>query len=210
MNPSMDDRHILAEMERHLAREDPELASLMDTLNHQFPDSSDEGRGGNKAQHDWHGKLAIVFALVAVVGMILTAIFSRQAPPDDNNGPPNGITPAHSVHVQRRTAAGTPMRRRRTTPTATARPADPPYGPGRIFALVPDTDGGASSRTPRPRDGGPSENSSADAVASVVHGVIADHQTAAGAIGASYADCPERAPPLRWPSAGPTSTKTAS
>ncbi|MEU7278499.1 DUF3040 domain-containing protein [Streptomyces sp. NPDC045431] len=136
MNPSMDDRRILAEMERHLAREDPELASLMDALNHQFSDGGDEEAGGDKAPHDWHWKLAIVFAVVAVVGMILTAIFSRQAPPDDNKGPPNGITPAHSVQGRRSTAAGTPMRRRRTSPTATARPADPSYGLEWVFALV--------------------------------------------------------------------------
>jgi hypothetical protein len=103
MNPSMDDRRILAEIERRLARDDPELASLMDALNHQFPHDQDDADERNDGERrDWRVKAAVALAILAVVGMILTAIFTKPPPADDNHGPPNGPAAAVSTRTQRR------------------------------------------------------------------------------------------------------------
>jgi hypothetical protein len=104
MNPSMDDRRILAEMERRLSRDDPELVALMDTLNHQFPDDEEAIRTPNDEQkrHDWRWKAMVVFAVVLVLGLVLTAIFNRSPSTDGNHGPPNSRAPAVSVHSQGR------------------------------------------------------------------------------------------------------------
>ncbi len=112
VNPPMDDRCILAEMERRLARDDPEMVSLMDALNSQFPAGRDDDRNGNGERHDWHWKAAVVLTIVAVVAMILTAILTRPPSPDDNKGPPNGLAPAVSVLTQRRVPPRTTWGRR--------------------------------------------------------------------------------------------------
>ncbi|MFJ8533582.1 DUF3040 domain-containing protein [Streptomyces sp. NPDC093591] len=102
----MDDRRILAEMERHLSRDDPELAALMDALNHQFPDQRKDIEGCDDAsgrRFDWRWKAGIAFVIVAVVGLLLTAILTAPSrPADDNHGPPNGRLPAVTGHSQRR------------------------------------------------------------------------------------------------------------
>ncbi|MBT2367276.1 DUF3040 domain-containing protein [Streptomyces sp. ISL-10] len=106
MNPSMDDRRILAEMERHLSRDDPELVSLMDALNGQFPDDQEytdrcnDGGGG----HDWRWKACVVFALVVVVSLILTLAFSGSPSAEDDHGPPHGRVPGVSVHSRRQSS----------------------------------------------------------------------------------------------------------
>ncbi|MFI2369407.1 DUF3040 domain-containing protein [Streptomyces sp. NPDC018833] len=143
VNPSMDDRRILAEMERHLARDAPELASLMDALNRQFPEDGHENESDNKASHEWYGKLAIVLAVVAVVGMLLTAILSGQTSPDDNQSPPHGVTPAHSLHMQRRVLPATPAKGRRAQRSATPR-----HARDGIPTLSPEAVGRISRRRP--------------------------------------------------------------
>ncbi|MFI6012623.1 hypothetical protein ACIBAG_28050 [Streptomyces sp. NPDC051243] len=119
MNHSMDDGRILAEMERRLARDDPGLTTLIDTLNHQFPDDQEDtdsrgtdSRGtdsrGTDSHHDgigrvdWRWKAAMAVAVIAVLGMILTAVFTRSPSPDGNQGPAKSLTPAVSVFTQRR------------------------------------------------------------------------------------------------------------
>lgn len=104
MNPSMDDRRILAEIERRLARDDPDLTSLMDALNHQFPGAQDDAdeRNGDGERRDWRVKAAAALAILAVVGMILTAIFNKPPSAEDNHVPPNGLPPAVSIHTQHR------------------------------------------------------------------------------------------------------------
>jgi anti-sigma-K factor RskA len=114
MNPSMDDRRVLAEIERRLARDDPELVTLMDALNHQFPDGDEhtDSRSHDGEQHDWRWKAIVAFALVLVVGLILTAVFSRSSSTDGNHGPPNSRAPVVSVHVQGRGTRPRPWRSR--------------------------------------------------------------------------------------------------
>ncbi|WP_051338659.1 DUF3040 domain-containing protein [Streptomyces flavidovirens] len=100
----MDDRRILAEIERRLARDDPELTSLMDALNCQFPGAQDEAdeRNSDGERGDWRVKAAVALAILAVVGMILTAIFTRPPSAEDNHVPPNGLAPAVSIYTQHR------------------------------------------------------------------------------------------------------------
>ncbi|GAB2865330.1 hypothetical protein GCM10027074_35870 [Streptomyces deserti] len=109
----MDDRRILAEMERRLARDDPELVALMDALNLQFPDGDEhtESRSDDGGPHDWRWKAMVVFALVLVVGLILTAVFSRSPSTDGNHGPPNGRAPVVSVQGRGSRLGRAPRRR---------------------------------------------------------------------------------------------------
>ncbi|MER5209584.1 DUF3040 domain-containing protein [Streptomyces sp. NPDC002838] len=119
MNPSMDDRRILAEIERRLARDDPELASLLDALNHQFPqepDDADDHGGG----HGLRRKVIVALLIVALAGLILTALLAKPPPADDNQGPPaKGLAPAVAVHTRRRG----PRSRTGTAPTPPAQRA---------------------------------------------------------------------------------------
>lgn len=116
MNPSMDDRRILAEMERRLSQDDPELVGLMDALNHQLPDAqADRDALEDADAHDeadahevddlrldWRWKAIVVFAVVLVAGLILTAVFNRSASTDDKQGPLNSRAPAVAVHTHGR------------------------------------------------------------------------------------------------------------
>ncbi|MER7741968.1 hypothetical protein ABTX34_27265, partial [Streptomyces sp. NPDC096538] len=112
MNPSMDDRHILAEMERRLSQEDPELAALMDALNQQFLHEDEDSEGwvddrvdDSGRRFDWRWKAGIACTVIAVLGLLLTAILTATPPSaDDKQGPPNSRLPATSVHSQRRAA----------------------------------------------------------------------------------------------------------
>lgn len=191
VTPSMDDRRILAEMERHLARDDPELASLMDALNHQFPEDGHENENDNKASHKWYGKVAIVLAVVAVVGMLLTAILSGQTSPDDNKSPPNGVTPAHSLHMQRRVLPATPAKGRRAQRSATPRhardgiPTLAPEAAGRTFEKASPGDPMSVALAPSPA-----------------------HPTPTPLIDEPHAYRPERAPPGRWQAPDLKRTKT--
>ncbi|MBR8638868.1 DUF3040 domain-containing protein [Streptomyces tuirus] len=120
MNPSMDDWRVLAEMERRLSQDDPDLVGLMDALNHQFPDAltqsdaledadaNDEAdaHGVDDLRLDWRWKAIIVFAVVLVAGLILTAVFNRSASPDDSQGPLNSRAPAVAVHTHGRGLPG--------------------------------------------------------------------------------------------------------
>ncbi|WP_367668872.1 DUF3040 domain-containing protein [Streptomyces sp. DT2A-34] len=119
MNPSMDDRRILAEIERRLTRDDPELVSLMDALNHQFPhepdDADDHGAG-----HGPRRKVIVALLVAALAGLILTALLTKPPPADDSPGPPaRGLAPAVAVVTQRRA----PRSRTGTGPTLPAQRA---------------------------------------------------------------------------------------
>jgi hypothetical protein len=74
MNAPMDDRRVFAEIERCLARVDPELASLMDALNQQFAEDGDDGVHGRRKRRDWRRVTAVVLVIVAFLAVILTAI----------------------------------------------------------------------------------------------------------------------------------------
>lgn len=122
MNPSMDDRRILADMERRLSKDDPELIALMNSRNSQFPndEAADEGVDDSDKQFDWRWKTITAFLIVALVGLILTAAFAKPSSTDDHHGPPDRGLATISVHTQRRAAGPgatspttTPAQRRR-------------------------------------------------------------------------------------------------
>jgi hypothetical protein len=123
----MDDRHILAEMERRLSQEDPELAALIDALNQQFlhEDEDEDSEGwvdDSGRRFDWRWKTGIACAAIAVLGLLLTAILTATPPSaDDKQGPPSSRLPATSVHSQRRAAGYGGSRR--TRPTRLPRPS---------------------------------------------------------------------------------------
>jgi hypothetical protein len=94
MEPEMDEERILAKIERCLARDDPGLATRMNTLNEQFPEGRSDGREGR----NWRKIAAVVLAVVALVGLILTAMLAKPPPADKDPGRPNGLAPAVSVH----------------------------------------------------------------------------------------------------------------
>lgn len=101
----MDDRRILADIERRLARDDPELASLMDALNQQFPEGCDDGGNDKRERRDWRDwrvVTAVVLAIVALLGLILMGIFAKPTSTEDDHGRPNRIAPNASVQTQHR------------------------------------------------------------------------------------------------------------
>jgi hypothetical protein len=101
----MDDRRILAEIERRLARDDPELTSLMDALNYQFPDDQDDAHDRDDdvvgGQLSWRWKAVAILAVLALVGLLLAAILTTPPPAQDNREPSKSLAPAGSVHTQR-------------------------------------------------------------------------------------------------------------
>ncbi|MGW0821112.1 hypothetical protein [Streptomyces sp. NPDC002845] len=114
MNPSMDDRRILAEIERRLARDDPELVRLMDAINHQFPDELDDADShshghshsdsdNDSGRYDLCRRAIVALIIAAMTGLMLAAFFAEPHPADDNQGPPaNGLAPAAAVDTPRR------------------------------------------------------------------------------------------------------------
>ncbi len=106
MNPSMDDRRILAEMERHLARDDPELVSLMDALNDQFSHNQDDadGRDDDAARHSRRRKAAVVL-IIALAALILTAIVTSPLPTTRPDRRRASLWPHPSIR-----GVGTPVR----------------------------------------------------------------------------------------------------
>lgn len=99
----MDDRRILAEIECHLTRDDPELVSLMDALNDQFPHGQDDAddRIDDGVRHSRRRKAVVAFLIIALAGMILTAILT-SSPADDTPRPPKSLASATSVQPRRR------------------------------------------------------------------------------------------------------------
>ncbi|MFC5637877.1 DUF3040 domain-containing protein [Streptomyces bullii] len=110
----MDDRRILAELEQRLQRDDPELARLMDALNRQFPDqqkNTDTSDDDSGRRFDWRWKAAIACVVVAVLGLLLTSIFTATPSTGDDHEPPNSRLPAVSAHTQRRAPGSGSSRR---------------------------------------------------------------------------------------------------
>lgn len=90
MNHPMDDRRILAEIERGLAAEDPGLVALMDSLNQQFANGPDVEGHDTVRRRDWRVVAGIIFLVVAVLGLFLTAVLqgtSQQTDVEDRRPP---------------------------------------------------------------------------------------------------------------------------
>ncbi|MEU3854397.1 hypothetical protein [Streptomyces sp. NPDC029554] len=124
VNPSMDDRRILAELEQRLSRDDPEMVAQMEALIHQFPadgtdrqslecvdERDDAGTGEEGLRLDWRWKAILAFAVMMVAGLILTAILNRSSTTQGDQDTVNGRAPGVSVHSQGR---GSRPRRRKS------------------------------------------------------------------------------------------------
>ncbi|WP_328349375.1 DUF3040 domain-containing protein [Streptomyces sp. NBC_00445] len=127
MSPGRDEEHVLAQLERRLAQDDPALAATMDALNEQFSDEPEEQSADGheeeekerEKQHNRWLTAITVFAVIAFLGLFLIAVLNsdpRQA--DKNPGPPKGLAPGVSVHTRRHRPPGTAPRRRLPGPAA--------------------------------------------------------------------------------------------
>ncbi|MCB8905478.1 MULTISPECIES: DUF3040 domain-containing protein [unclassified Streptomyces] len=91
MSHSTDDRRVLAEIERRLARDDPELFALFATLIQQFPPVPEEPRPAARTERRRMRRkpAVILFALIAVLGLLLTALLSAPSspPPGEDSQP---------------------------------------------------------------------------------------------------------------------------
>ncbi|GAB2958352.1 hypothetical protein GCM10023080_017640 [Streptomyces pseudoechinosporeus] len=138
MNPEMDDGRILAQLERRLAQDDPELAATMDALNQQFPDEAQaqsvDGLEEEEKQRNWWVTAATVFAIIAFLGICVTAVLNSNAHRSDQDpGPPRG--PGTGTQSERRTPSSTPPRQRPPERGTGLLPTDPPrVYPGGIRA----------------------------------------------------------------------------
>ncbi|MBC9726339.1 DUF3040 domain-containing protein [Streptomyces sp. TRM68367] len=125
----MNEDRILALLEQRLGADDPALAATMAVLNQQFPDeagtesSNGPGNGpGNGVNGPDNGArrrrwliAATVFAIIAVVGLFLTAVLNTTPRSTDTDpAPTRGLAPAVSAHP-----------RRRRSPPAAPRPRGP-------------------------------------------------------------------------------------
>lgn len=93
MSHSTDDRRVLAEIERRLAHDDPELVALFVTLVQQFPPAPEEPRPAARPERRRRLRrkpAVIVFALIALLGLILTAVLSAPPSPSPGEDAPSG------------------------------------------------------------------------------------------------------------------------
>ncbi|MFJ8667129.1 DUF3040 domain-containing protein [Streptomyces sp. NPDC093600] len=89
MSHSTDDQRILAEIERRLSQDDPALASLMSTLNQQFPGQPEQPGATRATRRSPRAVAAIVLTVIALVALFLTAILNAPPTPPagENEGP---------------------------------------------------------------------------------------------------------------------------
>ncbi|RZB14320.1 DUF3040 domain-containing protein [Streptomyces sp. F001] len=138
MNPEMDEQRVLAQLERRLAQDDPALAATMDALNEQFPDEPEaQPADSEEKKRNWRRTAVTVCAIIAFLGLVLTAVLSSNPHPVDKDPPPQkGLVPG-SVHTQRR-----------SSPRTAPRPRGPDPGGGRLPTDLPAAyPGGTCART---------------------------------------------------------------
>ncbi|MCX5232433.1 DUF3040 domain-containing protein [Streptomyces sp. NPDC006553] len=99
MSHSTDDHRILGEIERGLTRDDPALASLIESLNAQLPRAA-KSPGHASAPRPSRRTVAVaVLAVIALLALILTVMLSgRSTPPEGTDGGPAALS-AHSAPV---------------------------------------------------------------------------------------------------------------
>ncbi|OII70252.1 hypothetical protein BJP39_14195 [Streptomyces sp. CC77] len=102
----MDEDRLLAEIERSLARDDPALDERMSVLGRQFaegpppePDPEDgvehpHGTRAHGRRRDWRKIVAVVAVVVAVLGLVLTALLSGPSATVPDQAPPAGLPAA--------------------------------------------------------------------------------------------------------------------
>lgn len=142
MNPRRDEAHILAQLERHLAQDDPALAATMDALNDQFvetPEETDrterpdgEEKHHHPAEHstgredeeetgeqeegqkprDWRVTAATVFAVIALVGLFISALLKYDPDNPGRENAPRGPGTSVTEQNERRAPPRTSRRQR--------------------------------------------------------------------------------------------------
>ncbi|OII63526.1 hypothetical protein BJP40_02800 [Streptomyces sp. CC53] len=97
----MDEDRLLAEIERSLARDDPALDERMSVLGRQFaegpppePDPEDGVEHPHGRRRDWRKIVAVVAVVVAVLGLVLTALLSGPSATVPDQAPPAGLPAA--------------------------------------------------------------------------------------------------------------------
>ena len=99
MSHPTDDQRILAEIERHLSRDDPALASLMITLNQQFPRQPERPEDVRSWRRNPRVVAAVVLSVIALLALILTAALgSPSTPPAGVDDGPASRPAAMAVH----------------------------------------------------------------------------------------------------------------
>jgi hypothetical protein len=122
MSSSKDAERAFARIEQRLADDDPALARRIDALNTQFTESArgdrltdrrDLGPVTGRADEQkvtgqvlnggegrsWTVKVAVALAILAAVGLLLTAILSAPGGGEHQSPQPYGLAPPASSHV---------------------------------------------------------------------------------------------------------------
>ncbi|MFF8288838.1 DUF3040 domain-containing protein [Streptomyces sp. NPDC016309] len=86
---------ILAQIERGLTSDDPGLAARMSALNGHFPGEGQDAVPPGRGQRSWRRRTAWVLVVIALVGLLLTAILNASSAGTPE--PPSGQTPAVSL-----------------------------------------------------------------------------------------------------------------
>ncbi|WP_318212947.1 DUF3040 domain-containing protein, partial [Streptomyces sp. SJL17-1] len=98
MSYSTDDQRVLGEIERRLTRDDPALATLIDSLNKQFPRAADVPSDTRASRRNPRVVAAVVLTVIALLGLILTAMLgSRSAPSTGVDGGPAALSSLSAV-----------------------------------------------------------------------------------------------------------------
>ncbi|GEB58123.1 MULTISPECIES: DUF3040 domain-containing protein [Streptomyces] len=99
MSYSTDDQRILGEIERGLTRDDPALATLIDALNQQFPETPERPKAARSARRSPRVVAAVVLSVIALLALVLTAVLgATPTPPAEEDGPPASRPAAMAVH----------------------------------------------------------------------------------------------------------------
>ncbi|WP_395365924.1 DUF3040 domain-containing protein [Streptomyces sp. YH02] len=83
MSHPADDERILADMERALTDDDPALSATIDILNQQFPEQPERSVKSRVSRRDPRLVTAVVLAVIALLGLILTAALNSPPAPSD-------------------------------------------------------------------------------------------------------------------------------
>ncbi|MFI8515830.1 DUF3040 domain-containing protein [Streptomyces sp. NPDC085460] len=90
-----DDQRMLTEIERGLTRDDPDLATLMATLNQRFPEKPEAARHARSWKHDPRLVVVVVLTVIAVVALVVTAALGTSpGPPAGEDGRPAALSVA--------------------------------------------------------------------------------------------------------------------
>lgn len=86
----MDEDRLLAEIEHHLAREDPDLAARISALDEQFTDDTAPPPAEEEKERPWAMPIALILAVIAIMGLLLTAILNAPPATQEQQRPPTG------------------------------------------------------------------------------------------------------------------------